>query len=122
MLCETIFQLSARTDTQGLSGAVGGLIATGLIRIESGSMVGWQYLYIVEGALSLSAAPLVFFTIPNRLQDAWFLNPAEKEGAVQRAQVLAKHNQHDEAFSWSQVVKGLTDWKVSTLASSMRSR
>lgn len=30
------------------AGAVGGLIAGGLVRIESGTMTGWQYLYIVS--------------------------------------------------------------------------
>ena len=30
------------------SGAFGGLIAYGLVRITSGRLVGWQYLYIVR--------------------------------------------------------------------------
>jgi MFS family permease len=30
-----------------LAGAVGGLISGGLVTIETGSIVGWQYLYIV---------------------------------------------------------------------------
>ena len=32
------------------AGAVGGLIGFGLVRIETGNLVGWQYLYIVSRA------------------------------------------------------------------------
>lgn len=38
------------------AGAVGGLIAGGLVKIESGNMVGWQYLYIVSSASSAGRA------------------------------------------------------------------
>jgi MFS family permease len=97
----------------GISGAVGGLIATGLIRIESGNMVGWQYLYVVEGVISLAAAPLVWFTVPNHLKDAWFLNAEEKQGAIVRATVLGTENQHNDEFSWREIRSGFLDWKVS---------
>ena len=75
-------------------------------------MVGWQSLYLVEGIISLGAAPLVWFTVPNRLQDAWFLNAEEKEGAAERATVLAVLNNHDEQFSWAAIRSGFLDWKV----------
>lgn len=36
------------SNHQAISGAVGGLIAYGLVHIESGNLVGWQYLYLVS--------------------------------------------------------------------------
>jgi hypothetical protein len=40
------------------SGAFGGLIAYGLIRIRSGSLVGWQYLYIVRQRILIVSTAL----------------------------------------------------------------
>jgi MFS family permease len=95
-----------------LSGAFGGLIASGLIRIESGPIVGWQYLYIVEGALTIVAGPIAYFWIPKELPQAWFYKPEEKEASAKRARILVKENQHTDEFSLREVFKGLTAWQV----------
>jgi MFS family permease len=96
-----------------MSGAFGGLIAFGLIRIETGALVGWQYLYIVEGSLSVLAGPLAYFWIPRELPKAWFYNAEEKIASAKRANALIKANQHTDKFSWREVFKGLTAWQVS---------
>jgi MFS family permease len=96
-----------------LSGAFGGLIAFGLIRIETGSLVGWQYLYIVEGSLSIMAGPLCYFWIPRELPKAWFYSAEERLASAKRADALVKGNQHTDKFSWAEVFKGLTAWQVS---------
>lgn len=46
---ETGRRMSYIFSCAAFAGAVGGLIAGGLVRIESGSMTGWQYLYVVSG-------------------------------------------------------------------------
>jgi len=98
-----------------MSGAFGGLIAFGLIRIETGSLVGWQYLYIVEGSLSVLAGPLAYFWIPRELPKAWFYNAEEKVASAKRADALIKANHHTDKFSWTEVFKGLTAWQVRSL-------
>jgi hypothetical protein len=50
---ETGRRMSYIFSCAAFAGAVGGLIAGGLVRIESGSMTGWQYLYVVS-TVSLS--------------------------------------------------------------------
>jgi MFS family permease len=45
---ETGRRMSYIFSCAAFAGAVGGLIAGGLVRIESGSMTGWQYLYVVS--------------------------------------------------------------------------
>lgn len=45
---ETGRRMSYIFSCAAFAGAVGGLIAGGLVRIESGTMTGWQYLYIVS--------------------------------------------------------------------------
>lgn len=45
---ETGRRMSYIFSCAAFAGAVGGLIAGGLVRIETGSMTGWQYLYVVS--------------------------------------------------------------------------
>jgi MFS family permease len=96
------------------AGAVGGLIGYGLVRIETGSVVGWQWLYILEGILTLCLAPIAYFWVPNRLTDAWFLNKHEKELAAKRYLINKRTFDDKEQFRWSEVFKALRDWKVYT--------
>lgn len=96
------------------AGAVGGLIGYGLVRIETGSIVGWQWLYICEGAITLCLAPLAYFWVPNTLTEAWFLNDDQKQLAAKRYELNKRHFDEKETFRWSEVVKALTDWRVYT--------
>lgn len=45
---ETGRRMSYIFSCAAFAGAVGGLIAGGLVKIETGNTVGWQYLYIVS--------------------------------------------------------------------------
>lgn len=45
---ETGRRMSYIFSCAAFAGAVGGLIGFGLVRIETGDTVGWQYLYIVS--------------------------------------------------------------------------
>ncbi|KAI9634393.1 major facilitator superfamily domain-containing protein [Dioszegia hungarica] len=94
------------------AGAVGGLIGFGLVRIETGDTVGWQYLYIVEGCLSLILAPIAYFWVPNRMDKAWFLNAKQREQAMVRYQVNKADYNEEEQFAWAEVKKALLAWPV----------
>lgn len=97
---------------QAFSGAVGGLIAYGLVHIQSGTLVGWQYLYVVEGGLSLLLAPVAFFWIPNRIDEAWYLNEEQRKLAGIRYELNKTYFNVDEKFSFKEVGKALVDWKT----------
>lgn len=101
-----------RLTVKALAGAFGGLIAYGLIQIDSGALVGWQYLYVIEGILSIAAAPLTFFWIPNSIEQAWFLSPKQKQLTIKRIEQNKAFYNPDEPFSWREVAKGALDWKV----------
>jgi MFS family permease len=45
---ETGRRMSYIFSCAAFAGAVGGLIGFGLVRIETGSVLGWQWLYIVS--------------------------------------------------------------------------
>jgi hypothetical protein len=45
---------------------------------------GWQYLFIIEGSLTIFLAILAWFWLPQGPGSAWFLNPEEQLFATQR--------------------------------------
>ena len=69
----------------------------------------------VEGILSLAAAPLVFFALPNNMETAWFLTAKQKQHIAVRMERNKIHYDPAEPFRWSEVLRGLKDWKVSCL-------
>ena len=99
------------------AGAVGGLIGYGLVRIETGDIVGWQWLYIVEGVMTLCLAPVAYFWVPNTLTEAWFLSANQKQLVAKRYEINKRHFDDKESFRWSEVFKALTDWRVYTSGS-----
>lgn len=48
----------------GISSAFGGLIGTGITKIETGPLERWRYLYLVEGLLTICAAITVMIVLP----------------------------------------------------------
>ncbi|ORY78469.1 major facilitator superfamily domain-containing protein [Leucosporidium creatinivorum] len=115
--------MSYRPDEQGkrlsyvfvcaaISGAFGGLLAFGLTQIKGGSLASWQYLYLVEGIISLSFAPIIYFMLPNTLDKAWWLNRRERELCVIRYEINRKNYDVKEKFSWGQVKLAALDWKT----------
>lgn len=51
--------------SSALSGAFGGLIATGITRIHSGSLESWRYLFLIEGLISFLVGVVVFILLPD---------------------------------------------------------
>lgn len=54
-----------------IAGAFAGLIAYGIFQIKSSSLHNWQWLFIIEGALSVVMAAVTVFILPARLESAW---------------------------------------------------
>lgn len=67
-----------------LSGAFGGLLAFGLTQITTGPLLRWQYLYLVEGLISFMAAPVVWFVLPNSLDQVRRLPLLSPPSAMRR--------------------------------------
>ena len=80
------------------------------IRRNDYGLVG--FFFQVEGVLSFTFAPITFFWLPNRVDEAWFLTEDEKEGARIRYEINKLHYDPDEQFSWRQVGRGAMDWKT----------
>jgi MFS family permease len=94
-----------------LSGAFGGLLATGLAEIEFGGYNRWPWIFFVEGSLTIVVAIAAFFFLPDTPGKAKFLSEEEQwyivhvlradlSGAAQTDKI------DDEKFSWAAVSHG----------------
>ncbi|KXT08824.1 hypothetical protein AC579_1893 [Pseudocercospora musae] len=95
-----------------LSGAFGGLLATGLAQISSGSYNGWPFIFL--GAMTTLFGLICFFSLPNTPSEATFLTPAQHRAAILRMQIDSQSASktssiENENFSWHWVKMALTD-------------
>ena len=75
---EIAFRTAMLFVAAAISSAFGGLIASGLLQLEGGGMVGWQILYLFEGLLTLVWGVLLYFLLAENSDTAWYLNDREK--------------------------------------------
>lgn len=99
--------------SSALSGAFGGLIATGLASVKSTSgLEGWRWLYIIEGLISVCATAWLFFGLPDNLDEMKFLNDRELAVMKIREKQRVQYMGANPAFSWSQVLLAFKDFKT----------
>jgi MFS family permease len=98
-----------------VAGAFAGLLAYGLLHIESPHVHGWQVVFLFEGGLTVLVGVVAFLVLPTDVGTAWFLNETERVHAVARmerdlagAQETARDNNRITMTDIMDVVK---DWK-----------
>ncbi|KAH8725364.1 major facilitator superfamily domain-containing protein [Phaeosphaeriaceae sp. PMI808] len=100
-----------------IAGAFAGLIAYGIFMIKDSSLHNWQWLFIIEGALSLVMAAVTVTVLPAKLESAWFLTPCEATHAMARmeadVQGASENGAHDATgtITKKDVRDALADWK-----------
>jgi len=101
-----------------VAGAFAGLIAYGLMKVESDKLHGWQIVFLVEGGFTLFIGALGFFVLPSDISTAWFLNEKERAHAVARMSRDLAGGQEielDGQSRWTELKKDLwdvvRDWK-----------
>ncbi|CZR66961.1 related to putative tartrate transporter [Phialocephala subalpina] len=67
-----------------VAGAFTGLIAFGVFQIKSGSLFGWQYLFLIEGGLTVLGGIVAILVLPKSAATAYFLSEEEKALAYHR--------------------------------------
>ena len=104
-----------------VSGAFGSLIAAGILNGLAGSrgLAAWQWLYIIEGSITVTIGILICFVLPD-FPDTWrALSPEMKHVANRRLAIEHAEADVDDAGGASQL-KGLkmamTDIKTYLLA------
>jgi MFS family permease len=104
------FRLAIIQSFAVLASAFSGLISFGVFQINSPNVHGWQWLFIIEGSMTLLTGLVGFAILPDSPQTAWFLNDREKEAA--RARLLRDSSSEiDTGFNLKDCFRSWNDWK-----------
>ncbi|KAJ6606112.1 major facilitator superfamily domain-containing protein [Mycena vulgaris] len=107
-------RIAAFFSAASISGAFGGIMAYGIITLNGKhGHSGWQWIFIIEGVITVAFGLASFFLLPDSPDHARFFNDEEK--AYVRATLKADGAIQDEAtdsFSWGEVGKAFTSIPV----------
>ncbi|KAL1918496.1 uncharacterized protein VTP21DRAFT_3156 [Calcarisporiella thermophila] len=96
------------------AGAFGGFIAYGIQTTLEGrhGYRAWQWIFIIEGVMSLGIALIAFFTFPSFPSTAPFLTPEERELAVKRLKIADSLYRAQDEFRSYHIRYALFDLKT----------
>ncbi|KAK7035976.1 MFS domain-containing protein [Favolaschia claudopus] len=98
-----------------LSGAFGGIMAYGIVKLDGKSgHSGWQWIFLIEGTITVFIGLVAFFFLPDSPDHARFLNDEEKTyiKAKLREDGAIDGDDDASAFSWGEVTKAFTSIQV----------
>lgn len=82
---ELTFRLSLYIVMAPLAGAFGGLLASGILTLDSvGSVKRWRMIFLIEGVITIGLSIIAFFTLTDRPETARWLTQEEKDLAIAR--------------------------------------
>lgn len=96
------------------AGVIGGPIAGFLLGISAFGVSGWQWLFILEGLPTIIVGFLVLVLLPDRPQQAKWLNVEEQQALV-KAVESEYSAQRPEAHSFKFAIANCTMWLLSLL-------
>ncbi|KAM3068803.1 hypothetical protein ACMFMG_010971 [Clarireedia jacksonii] len=100
-----------------LSGAFGGLLATGLSEIKTRNYNGWPFIFFVEGAITVVFGTVAILFLPHTPSQSKFLTEEERHIAVERMK-LDSHGAaptgsvDSEKFAWHWVKMAVFNWNT----------
>ncbi|KAK2623790.1 hypothetical protein QTJ16_006971 [Diplocarpon rosae] len=82
---ELAFRLSLYIVMAPIAGAFGGLLASGILKLDSfGSLHSWRMIFAIEGIITCFLSLISFFTLTDRPATARWLTQEEKDLAIAR--------------------------------------
>ncbi|TFK40781.1 major facilitator superfamily domain-containing protein [Crucibulum laeve] len=95
-----------------LAGAFGGILAFAIGKMDGvGGRKGWEWIFILEGALTVAVSLLAYFVVPTWSHKAKFLTESEKKRLLARLEADSDASLV-ERFEWVYVKQALTDHLV----------
>lgn len=93
-----------------LAAAFTGLLAYAVFQIKNDMLLGWQYLFIIEGAATMLISLFAFWWLPSTPSSCRWLRPELKE--VSRLRHLKNGSkQVDSDFSWQECKDRIKTWQ-----------
>ncbi|KAJ0338515.1 hypothetical protein COL922a_005519 [Colletotrichum nupharicola] len=108
-----------------VAGAFSGAIAYGVFHLRDGILKNWQYLFIIEGTLTIFFGLVAWFFLPSGPGSAWFLTPDEQQFAAERMSqdnalfvehTYSKNGIENERLKKRDFLETLRDWKFCYVA------
>lgn len=104
------------TGMYSVAGAFAGVLAYGLLKIDSHRIHGWQVVFLFEGGVTVLLGVISLFVLPRSLATAWFLTPEERAHAVSRMEVDLAGTQEEADVNSTTVTRRdfldvARDWK-----------
>ncbi|KAJ3910484.1 major facilitator superfamily domain-containing protein [Lentinula edodes] len=95
-----------------LAGAFGGILAFAIGKMEGiGGRRGWQWIFILEGLLTILVSLIAYFVVPTWSYKAKFLTEPEREHLLSKLDADTDPA-HKEPFQWVYVKQAFTDHLV----------
>ncbi|KAJ5782080.1 hypothetical protein N7457_003854 [Penicillium paradoxum] len=104
------FRLAIMQSFAVLASAFSGLISFGAFQIDHPVVKGWQWLFIIEGSMTLITGIVAYFLLPDGAQTAWFLSAREKAAANARL-LRDTSSEVDTPFNLKDCFRSWNDWK-----------
>lgn len=104
------FRLAIIQSFAVLASAFSGLISFGVFQINDPAVKGWQWLFIIEGSMTLITGIVGFFLLPSSAPTAWFLTDREKAAATARL-LRDTSSEVDTGFDLKACFETWNDWK-----------
>ncbi|KAI0634510.1 MFS general substrate transporter [Trametes polyzona] len=95
------------------SGAFSGLVAYGIsFMAGAGGLLGWSWIFIIEGLVTVVAALVAFAVFVDLPDTATFLTPEERAFVIHRLKEDNSSIGEDETFRWRSIFAAMVDWKI----------
>ncbi|KAI0356827.1 MFS general substrate transporter [Trametes cingulata] len=95
------------------AGAFSGLLAFGISFMSgTGGLLGWSWIFIIEGLIGVVIAFTAFFVLYDFPDTASFLTPQERSYVVNRLKYDNSSVGEEEHFEWRQLWETVFDWRV----------
>lgn len=104
------FRLAIIQSFAVLASAFSGLISFGVFQINDPAVKGWQWLFIIEGSMTLITGIVGFLLLPHSAPTAWFLSDREKAAATARL-LRDTSSEVDTGFDLKACFETWSDWK-----------
>ncbi|KIV97771.1 hypothetical protein PV10_01479 [Exophiala mesophila] len=106
---ELAFRIAIFFGSALLAAAFSGLLSYGVFQIDHPTIHGWQWLFIIEGLLTVIFGVIAYFWLPAHPETAWFLNDRERAGARARA-LRDSSRKVNTAFSFKAAFETWKSW------------